>query len=124
MIDMKLICHVLAFAILVFPAGVMAQGLVPCGGEDDPCGTEDIVKLVENVVEFLITILSALAVIVMVYAGFRMVTAGGNENEWQAAKGMFTNVVIGIIIVLAAWLIVDTILELLTGTGFSGWPLI
>ena len=123
---MKAFIHLLTFLLIVLPVTVLAQGngLVPCGRGDDMCGTEDIVPLVDGVVRFLITILSALAVIVMVYAGFQMVTSGGDETKWRQAKGMFTNVVIGIIIVLAAWLIVDTILEVVTGTGLSGWPLI
>jgi len=118
---MKLIIHFLVFVFLLTPVISSAQetqGLVPqCEGSK--CSTGDFVKLIDNVIKFLVTMLSVIAVIVMVYAGFLMVTSGGDENKWTTAKGLFTNVVIGIILVLAAWLIVDTLLSMLTGDGLE-----
>lgn len=90
-------------------------GLVPCSGPD--CNTCSVIQLVNNVISFLVTILSVLAVIVLVFAGFKMVTSGGNQTAWEDGKSMFGNVIIGIIIVLAAWLIVDTLLGMLTRQG-------
>jgi hypothetical protein len=103
-------------------SSVQAAGLVPCGGTGEPtCNTCHVVALADNVIGFLVQMLSVLAVIVMVYAGFKMVTSGGDEGAWSEGKKAFTNVVIGIIIVLAAWLIVDTLLKGLTGTGLEFW---
>ena len=117
---MKFIVPALVFAFLIFPSVTLAQGgLVPCNGPD--CTTCHAVQLANNVVNFLITILSVLAVIVMVYAGFKMVISGGNTEAWEDAKKKFFNVIIGFIIVLAAWLIVDTILEVLTDQGLDAW---
>jgi ABC-type nickel/cobalt efflux system permease component RcnA len=108
---------------LVLPIIVSAQagGLVPCSGTD--CTTEDVIQLVQNIIGFLVAFISILAVIVLVVAGLRLVVSGGNETEWTKAKSMFTNVVIGLILVLAAWLIVDTILSMLTGKGLDERPL-
>lgn len=121
--DFRMRAYIFAIAImiLVLPVVVTAQagGLVPCSGPD--CTTESAVKLVNNVIGWLISALGVIAVIVMVYAGFKMVMSAGDEGAWTKAKELFTNVIIGIILILAAWLIVDTILKGLTGKGLDGW---
>ena len=40
-------------------------------------------------------------------------TSAGNAGALERAKGMMTNVVIGFIIVLSAWLIIDTVIKTL-----------
>ncbi|MCB9818628.1 TrbC/VirB2 family protein [Candidatus Nomurabacteria bacterium] len=110
-------------ALMFLPALVMAQdsGLIPCGYGDNPCDTSDVANFVNGLISFLIQMLGIIAVIVMVYAGFMLVTSGGDEGQWTKAKSLFTNVVIGIVIILAAWLIVDTIMKTLTGDGLDVW---
>ena len=44
------------------------------------------------------------------WAGWKYVTAGGGGG-WSAAREIFTNVLVGLVIILAAWLIVDTIMR-------------
>lgn len=95
------------------------SGLVTCEGPD--CNWCSVVSMVNRIITWLIAFLSVVAVGVMVIAGFRMVTSGGDKAAWQSGKSMFTNVVIGIIIVLSAWLIVDTTLSVLTGKGINEW---
>jgi hypothetical protein len=45
------------------------------------------------------------------FAGFKLVTSGGNEAAKTAAKVTFYNVIIGYLILLAGWLMVDTLLK-------------
>jgi LAS superfamily LD-carboxypeptidase LdcB len=47
--------------------------------------------------------------------GVTMVTSGGNPGALSAAKKSFTNAFIGLIIILSAWLIVDTFMRGLLG---------
>jgi hypothetical protein len=59
-----------------------------------------------------------------VILSFKMVTAGGDAGAISNAKSMITNVIIGFIILLAAYLIVDTVMKILVGdklTGFGPW---
>ncbi len=107
---------------LFAPNIINAAGLVPCGGSNEPaCSTELFVGFVNNMIGWLISMLGVIAVIALVYTGFRLLTSAGNESEWSKAKEMFTNIVIGVIIILAAWLIIDTVLRGLTGSGLDGW---
>ena len=100
-----------------------AAQLVTCEGVD--CTACDFVSMVNGVVNFLITLSVVFAVIMLAVAGFKMLTSGGNANAASEARGIFTNVVIGFIIILSAWLIIDTILRIATNTGgLDAWGLV
>lgn len=97
------------------------SGLVTCSGLD--CDACDLIKMTNRIVNFLITLLTIAATVMVVVAGFRLVTSGGDTGAMQSAKKMFTNVLIGFVIVLSAWLLVDTVLKTLTsdGQGLEMW---
>jgi len=111
----------LSLFCLPLVVGAQDSGLVPCGYGGDLCDTSDAVAFVNNLISFLIQMLGVIAVIALVITGFKLVLSAGNESEWTAAKERFTNIVIGIVIILAAWLIVDTIMSALTGEGLDVW---
>lgn len=81
------------------------------------CTTEHAIAFAAGLINFLISMLGVVAVIALVYVGFKMVTSRGDTGAWKNAKNMFTNVVIGIIIILGAWVAVDTVLKILTDRG-------
>jgi hypothetical protein len=101
----------LSVATLVFilPSLTLAAGLVPCGTSDNPgaCETCHVVSLVNNVVAWLVMILGTIAAILIVVAGARLVTSGGNVSAKESAKSSITNLLIGYLIVLSAWLVLD-----------------
>jgi len=96
--------------LLLVPNVAFGQ-LVTCSGTD--CDFCDLAAMVNNIIIFLFSLLAVIAVIMLAYAGIKMVTSAGNTAAVQEAKQLFFNVVIGFIIVLAAWVIVDTILKAL-----------
>ena len=95
--------------LFVVPFTVSAAGLVPCGGAlpEKPCQTCDVVKLTNNVVAWLVMILGTIAAILIIVAGVRLVTSGGNTSAMEQAKSSMTNLIIGYLIVLSAWLVLD-----------------
>ncbi len=105
---------VLMLVFVLLPDFVLAQGqegFVPCRGRE--CNLCHLIELGGNVLNWLVGILSIIAVLLFVYAGIRLVTSGGNTEAKELAKNIFTNVLIGYIIVLAAWLLVDTGMKIL-----------
>ena len=91
-------------------------GLVPvqCRGSDpSTCGSCEFVQLVNNVIQFIIVITSSIAILVFIAAGFRLVTAGGNVSAAQKAREMLTNVAIGYVIILSAFLVIDLLFGIL-----------
>jgi len=97
------------------------RGLVTCTGVN--CNFCELLKTGNKVINLLFQVLVIAAVVMIVVAGFKLVTSAGNVNAMQSAKGMLTNVIIGFVIVLAAWLIVDTIYKMLVGENsrFGMW---
>lgn len=119
---MKYLIAVLPAVILLLPKVSEAAGLVPCGGySEHACTTSDVITFASTLIEWLITMLGVIAVIALVYTGFRMVISAGDEGAWKQAKEQFTNIVIGIVIILAAFLVVDTILKALTSKSLEQW---
>lgn len=86
-------------------------GLVPCSGRD--CGTCQLITLGNRVLVFFIKIILAGIPVLFAIAGFWLTMSKGNMSEYQRAKGMLQNVIIGLILVLVGWLIVDTMLKAL-----------
>ena len=117
---MKYLPFLLACLVVVLPSIVSAQptvpgGLVPCQGAD--CTACSVVDLVNNIVKWLIGILMIVFAIITAYAGFGLVTSGGNPAAKTEAKQKLTNALIGLIIVLAAWILVDTLMRAILAGG-------
>lgn len=87
-----------------------ADSIVPCFAGNE-CNFCHIVTLANNVVSFIMLVVASFIVLVFVLAGFRLVMAGGNPGKIAAAKAMFSNALIGFIIVMCAWLVIDTIMK-------------
>jgi len=93
-------------------------GIVPSGANEykpDGYGSCEFVELVNNVMQFLIGLSVILAVIVFIYAGYLMVLSRGDVGQVQQAKGLFANVAIGVVLMLSAFLIINTILSIMLG---------
>ncbi len=105
--------------IFVFAANTNFLGplVPPCTeGGDGICQACNLVQLADNILKFMV-VLSAMAVAIMfAYAGFLYVTAAANKQHLDSAKKIFWNALIGIIVVLCAYLLIDTVLKVLTGT--------
>ena len=91
-------------------------GLVRCGRELDaqgnlknPCDWKDLVATAQNLVNWLVYISVFVAAAMFTYAGYLYVTSMGSEEQLKKAHEVFRNVLIGFLLVLAAWLVVYTI---------------
>ena len=115
----KIIISLSVFLFLLAPALSFAESLVPCdNSKGNPCDFNQLMNLVNTVIHFvLFNMVIPIAAIMFVYAGFLMVTAGGESGARTKAKDTFTNVVIGLIIAVAAFLIIRTILSIV---GYEG----
>ena len=83
------------------------------GGTANDCDFNDLVQLAKNIINWLIVFSTALAAVVFAFAGFTLLTSGGSEEKMKKAKTMFTKTAIGFIIVLASWLLVSLIINVL-----------
>ncbi len=112
---------VLSLSVAITPSVASAQaGLIPCGTEtittgahagevSNPCKWSDFFTLVTNVTNYLIILGAAVSALAFGWAGILMMTAGGEMGKIEQAKSIFVKVLIGFILMLAAWLIVHPI---------------
>ncbi len=119
----------LVFCIIAAPLLVFADGLVPCGGvisatgkQEPACTYKDFVILINNVIDFLIKdIALPISALLFAWAGFLYLTAAGDEGQVKKAHGVFQNVFFGLILALAGWLIINLIVNVLTGKGLNNF---
>lgn len=98
-----------------FAGDVGIAQLSGCTGLD--CSACNVVDMANGLITWLIGILFVVFALLLAIAGVRLVTSGGNHHALDEAKSSFMNAIIGFIIILSAWLIVDTIMRGLVGTS-------
>jgi hypothetical protein len=92
------------------------SGFISCEGRS--CSACDFVVLGNTAIKWLITISFLFFAVLAVRAGIKLVTSQGNPGALSNAKESFTNAFIGLIIILLAFLLVDTIMrQLVKGSG-------
>jgi len=95
---------------------------VQCGGEgQSECGLCQIFQIIYNVNRFLVGVGLAITTAVFVWGGIVMMTAAGSEERFRKGKANLRAGIIGMIIVLASFLIISTIINLLAGTDNAWW---
>ncbi len=116
----------------------LPDDLVPCGndvitvvkdGDEGPqicttggCTTCDLVVLAQNIINFLIFAAIVVAVYLIVNAGILLITSGGNQSSIGKAKSMIRSGVIGLIVCISAWLLIDTVMKVLYDSEeFGPW---
>ncbi len=121
-----LIVSAFVLLILLLPDYTYAQsGFVTCSGTE--CSACNLVEMANDGIVALFGVIGIIFAILMTVAGFGLVTSGGNQSALEGAKSKFTNAIIGLIIVMSAWLMVDTIMRNLVegdgnlGATFAGW---
>ena len=104
----KLITTVFLFLFLAHFANA---ALVKCGTTLDPapCGPLDLVKGVFVIVNFLIGSATLVAIGFILYGGVRMILAAGDSGTIAKAKSTMTQAIIGLVIVILAYLIVTSV---------------
>ncbi len=75
----------------------------------------DLRQYIKNVVNFGLGFLGIIAVVVVIYGGFLYVTAAGKEEQAGKGKKALTYAIIGILIILSSFALVNTVL--LAGGG-------
>lgn len=78
----------------------------------NPCNFNIVMDLINKIIRFLLfTIATPLVALILMYTGYLFITAGGNSGQTEKVRHILFNAVVGYIIALAAWLIVNTIVS-------------
>jgi len=81
----------------------------------DTLDAEGVVRIFDNLAEFIIVVGIAVGVIYIVWNGIKIATAGGNVTKLQDAKKSLGWGVVGVLVILGVYVIINTIQNLVTG---------
>lgn len=102
---------------------IALAALVPCAGTpDDPCEVADFIGMLVSIYNWLLGFSALVAMIMIVYGGLKMFYWNfmeAKEQELEAAKLTVTRAIFGLIIVAAAYVVVNTVIALLSGNSKS-----
>lgn len=121
----------LALGLLVTPLVTFAQeslfgpiipqtGVCTCPGSAPNWGC--VLQVVQSIINIGIAIAIVVIVVMIAYAGFRLMVAAGNPAAILAARRLLTNALVGLGIILIAWLAVDFVMKAVydPSTTFEG----
>ena len=105
----------------IVPNGTNGQPNCNCPGSAPDYGC--VLQTLQNGINFVISIGFMLLILYIALAGFQFITSGGSAEARSAAKKRLMNVLVGILVVLSAWLIVDFVMKTLYGEDgrFGPW---
>jgi len=100
------------FALVLTPFFAAAVYKVPDatgGGGTGLPNESNATDIIFRIIQILLAIAGLVAVIFLIIGGFRYITAGGNEETAETAKKTITNAIIGIVVIILAFVIVRVI---------------
>ena len=71
----------------------------------------DPYKLISNIVGYILSFVGIILLINMIFAGYQWMMAGGNDENIKKAKDRIKNSIIGLIIIVSAYILTDLIFE-------------
>ena len=119
----SILLGVVLFVIIVAPFTVSAwapgQPFIPCGRTGPDCDFNGFIQLLRNAIDAMFIFSIPIVALVFAYAGYLYLTAMGNSSQASKARGIFTSVLMGFVIMLSAWLIVKVITDGLLSDSFK-----
>ena len=111
----------IAAAAVPLVANAQFGPIVPEAYRQCPCGFGGVLAIIQNLVNFAIGIAIIFATIILVWGGILYILSPTNPESRSTANKMLINAVVGLLITLSAWLIVDFVMKTLYGGQFGPW---
>ncbi len=94
------------------PVGSSFEGFF--GNKISPTDEGDVQSLVTRIISWILYIAGVLAFVYLVISGITYITAGGNAEQAKKGQQGIINAVIGVIIIVLAWVILNAVTNLAT----------
>ncbi len=114
-----LLAAVVLLPFVTFAADPFFGPIVPQCAGDGICDICDFMALLNNLLRFAVAFAVMVSTLMFVYAGILYVTASTAKANIDSAKRIFWNVFLGLVLILAAWLIVDLVMKVFTGQSLD-----
>ncbi|XLQ20038.1 MAG: TrbC/VirB2 family protein [Candidatus Moraniibacteriota bacterium] len=105
--------YTMSATALVLPVLVSAKGAGDFGGGSNQGagGSSDLAAIIQSIIKFFLGFIGGLSVLIIVIAGIMYITSGGDEGRVDSAKRWLTYSIVGLIVALLGWVIVDTVIK-------------
>ncbi len=104
-----------------------ASGSPISGGNNLPgedLTIQNVLKIINGIACWLIRVITSVMVIFLVFIGFKFMNAQGDPGKITDAKKSFNNVLIGIVVIMSAYVIIATVANAVGVKDFSFIPLV
>jgi hypothetical protein len=112
----------LVFSLIVAAPVYAQQPLCPKGsGFDSLCNlrVDKAGGLVGVIIQWILIIAILSSAFFLIWGGIRWISSGGDKGKIDSARGMLTAAIVGLIISLLAFFILNIVLAVITGQGLS-----
>lgn len=116
MMMLGLVATPMAFGSVTYAANNKAdacKGVSAIGGGDactDPDAGNQLGNFIKQIINILLFIIGAVAVIMIIVGGLRYVTSGGDASSTKAARDTILYAVVGLVVAVMAFAIVNFVL--------------
>ena len=99
-------------------AGILSGPIVPCGTKANPtpCTLCDIFKMMQTIITFIGAAIFVIATIFIAVGGVIILASAGSPDKVGQGKAMITSAIIGVIIALLSWVIINEVLIVVSGS--------
>lgn len=87
----------------------LAQINIGAGGQFSNLNNVTISSIISALVTIVLIVAALVFFFMLVIGGIRWITSGGDKAQTEAARGQITAALIGLVIVFAAWAIINLI---------------
>lgn len=103
---------ILMLVIFVMPFYAYAQGAT---GLQNPLGQNATVySVLFQIIRFILGLVAFIAILILIWGGIKFMTATGNEERVRSAKSTIIWAIVGIVVILLSFVIIETVKLFLT----------
>jgi heme/copper-type cytochrome/quinol oxidase subunit 2 len=84
------------------------------------CSEGSIASIFRLIINWALAIAFIAAVIILIYGGFLYITSAGNTDQAGKGKTAIQNALIGIVIIVLSYIIVQIVFRFVSGSGSGG----
>jgi hypothetical protein len=122
---MKLFIKIIILFVVIFVAlgFVFAVDVINAQAEDtsgtvtldNPLSFETPQELIGGIITYLMGLVGILAVAALVWGGIMYMTSAGSEERVKQAKNIITYAIIGLVVAVLSYIIVNTVIQAIGG---------
>jgi hypothetical protein len=99
------------------PTDCIGQGVTGVDASGKSANQDDLKNFIKTIVNVLLFILGAIAVIMIIIGGIRYTTSNGDTAQLTAAKNTILYAVIGLVVAILAYAIVNFVISTFSGSS-------